>query len=472
VWNYAQAVPFLFPALERSMRAADFTFNQRSDGGMRFRLPLPIGLTAEDYWVFHPCADGQFGNVLKAYADWKICGDTQWLQKFWPAIKKAIEFAWAPSNEYCWDPEKKGVLSGRMHHTLDMELYSPDAWLSGFYLAALKAGAEIAEVMGEPETAAEYRRIFVKGKAWVDSHLFNGEYYHQLIDLKDRSVLERFESGVASLSGKVMDAYWDEEHQEIKYQIGEGCEIDQLLAQFHANIYGLGEIFDPRQARTALGSLYKYNFKQRMRESYNPCRVFALNDEAGLVMCAWPEGTHKPVIPIPYSQEVMTGFEYAAAVLMIQSGLVDEGLQVVSAVRARYDGEKRNPWNEIECGSNYARSMASYALLTAFSGFEFDLPHQMIGFNPLRLQNGRFQVFWSLATGWGMYHQTSQKIELEIINGGIELQRVRLPFLKEKAVKSIYLGHHQAAFTQNDGEIIFNRPVKIWKDNPLVINLA
>jgi hypothetical protein len=157
---------------------------------------------------------------------------------------------------------------------------------------------------------------------------------------------------------------------------------------------------------------------------------------------------------------------------MIQSGLVDEGLQVVSAVRARYDGEKRNPWNEIECGSNYARSMASYALLTAFSGFEFDLPRQMIGFNPLRLQNGRFQVFWSLASGWGMYRQAPQKIELEIINGGIELQRLRLPFLKEKAVKSIYLGRNQAAFTQNEGEIIFSRPVKIWKDNPLAINLT
>jgi non-lysosomal glucosylceramidase len=473
VWNYAQAVPFLFPALERSMREADYSFNQRGDGGMRFRLPLPEGLTAEDYWVFHPCADGQFGDVLKTYADWKICGDTKWLRKFWPAIKKSIEFAWSPSNEYRWDPKKTGVLSGRMHHTLDMELYSPDAWLTGFYLAALKAGAEIAEVMGEPETATEYRRIFEKGKAWVDTHLFNGEYYHQLIDLKDRSILEKFESGSASLSGKVMDAYWDAEHQEIKYQIGEGCEIDQLLAQFHANIYGLGDIFDPAQARTALGALYKYNFKKPMREAYNPCRVFALNDEAGLVMCAWPEGAQKPVIPIPYSQEVMTGFEYAAAVLMIQSGLVEEGLQVVAAVRDRYDGEKRNPWNEIECGSNYARSMASYGLLTAFSGFEFDLSKKMIGFNPIRLQNnGSYKVFWSLASGWGMYRQAPEKVMLEIINGGIELHRLRLPFLKENAITSIYLGNKVVEFTQNDGEIRFNRPVKIWKDSSLVINLA
>ena len=57
--------------------------------------------------------------------------------------------------------------------------------------------------------------------------------------------------------GSILDAYWDDEHEEMKYQIGEGCEIDQLLAQWHANIYGLGDIFDPAQARTALQSLYK-----------------------------------------------------------------------------------------------------------------------------------------------------------------------------------------------------------------------
>ena len=158
VWNYTQAAPFLFPALERSMRAADFTFNQRADGAMRFRLPLPAGITAEEHWVFHPCADGQFGNVLKAYADWKISGDTQWLKQHWPAIKKSIEFAWAPTNEYRWDPQRSGVLTGRQHHTLDMELFGPSSWLNGFYLAALKAGAEMAEALGEPETAQEYQR--------------------------------------------------------------------------------------------------------------------------------------------------------------------------------------------------------------------------------------------------------------------------------------------------------------------------
>jgi non-lysosomal glucosylceramidase len=458
VWNYAQAAPFLFPALERSMRAIDFGLNQRADGAMRFRLPLPAGLNAEDFWHFHPCADGQLGNVLKAYADWKISGDTSWLKEQWPAIKKAITFAWAESNEYRWDPTRSGVLTGRMHHTLDMELFGPSSWLNGFYLAALKAGAEMAVVLGEPETAAEFREIFARGKEWTDRNLFNGEYYIQRIDLADRGLPEQFD---------VAHIYWNDEHGEIKYQIGEGCEIDQLLAQWHANLYGLGEIFDPAQARTALRSLFRYNFKQPMGEAYNPCRVFALNDEAGLVMCAWPAHVRKPVIPVPYSQEVMTGFEYSAATLMIQSGLVDEGLAVVKAIRDRYDGEKRNPWNEIECGSNYARSMASYALLLAFSGFEFDLPNRRIGFHPLAANGENFQSFWSLGTGWGVYRQTAGKAEIEVLYGRLEIQHLRLPGIGQ--AHSACIDGKDVEFTQADREITFASPLTLHKGSSILI---
>lgn len=461
VWNYTQAVPFLFPELERSMREVDLTLNQRADGGMRFRLPLPLGIKAEDFWNFHPCADGQFGNVLKAYAHWKITGDSAWLEQVWPMLRKAIEFAWSPTNEYRWDPEKKGVLTGRMHHTLDMELFGPDAWLNGFYLAALKAGAEMADSLGEAETAREYRELFEKGRAWVDQNLFNGEYYHQIVDLKDRSIVESF---------GVEGTYWNDEHGEIKYQIGEGCEIDQLLAQWHANLYGLGDIFDHDQARTALKSLFKYNFKRSMRDFYNPCRVFALNDEAGLVMCEWPSHVNKPMIPIPYSQEVMTGFEYAAASLMIQFGLVDEGLEVVRAIRDRYDGEKRNPWNEIECGSNYARTMASYALLLAFSGFQFDMTRGSIGFNPITGSSDAFQAFWSLASGWGMYRQNPDSIRIEVLYGTLNLNEVVLPFLAEGEVTGVCLNGQPVQFKQTGNGVAFDQPVQIRKDDFLAIN--
>ena len=148
VWNYNQALPYLFPRLERSLREADYHYNQRQDGAMRFRITSPM-VPADDFFPFRACADGTYGGVLKMYRDWKICGDLEWLRSLWPGVKKSIEFAWVESNPDRWDPQKTGVLNGRMHHTLDVELFGPDAWLTGFYLAALKAGAEMAEALGE-----------------------------------------------------------------------------------------------------------------------------------------------------------------------------------------------------------------------------------------------------------------------------------------------------------------------------------
>jgi non-lysosomal glucosylceramidase len=458
VWNYAQALPFLFPALERSMRKADFAHNQRPDGGMAFRLQLPLGIGPSS---FRPCADGQFGGVMKVYRDWKICGDTAWLRELWPAVKKSIDFAWSPDNEDRWDPEQTGVLHGRQHHTLDMELFGPNAWLTGFYLGALKAGAEMAEALGEVDTAVAYRAIFARGKAWADANLFNGEYYQQTIDLTDRSLLEPFAVGSASMVGDIFAAYWDEEHGEIKYQIGEGCGIDQVLAQWHANLYGLGEIFDPAQTTSALAAIYNYNFKNPISSYFNPCRIFSLNDEAGLVICDWPVGKTKPIIPVPYSQEAMHGFEYAAAIQMIQMGLVDEGMAVVTAVRDRYDGERRNPWNEIECGSNYARSMASYALLNAFSGFTFDMVHGMIGFDPLIPEDGTFRCFWSLDSGWGTFTVTPEQVRMDVLYGTLNLERLALPFLPLQDILRVTCAGEDTNYVWSDDVFSFASPLHL-----------
>ena len=467
VWNYAQALPFLFPSLERSMREANYAYNVRPDGGLAFRLQLPLGVEPSS---FRPCVDGQFGDVLKVYREWKISGDTDWLRKLWPAVKRSIAFAWSPQNEDRWDPDKTGVLQGRQHHTLDMELFSPNAWLTGFYLGALKAGAEMAEHLEEVATAGEYREIFNRGKLWVDVHLFNGAYYHQIIDLKDKSLLQAFSQSSASMVGDVTAAYWDDEHGEIKYQIAEGCGIDQVLAQWHADLYGLGEIFDPGQTRQALASVFTFNFKSRLGDFFNPCRVFAMNDEAGLTICSWPEDSVKPVIPVPYSQEVMTGFEYAAAAHMLQVGLIEQGLAVVRAVRDRFDGEKRNPWNEFECGSNYARSMASYALLNAYSGFMFDMVRGMVGFNPLALDGDNFRSFWSLNTGWGTVHITRQAASLNVVYGELTLNLLRLPGLPQGSTGVEFKGE-KVAHTRTGGDLVFASPLTIKAGESIVVTV-
>lgn len=462
VWNYAYALPFLFPKLERSMRDLDFRYNSRPDGRMTFRLMLPVGREQQHY---HACADGQFGGVIKAYRDWKISGNTEWLISNWPAIRNSIEYAWADTNVDQWDPLKKGVLEGRQHHTLDMELYGPNSWLTGFYLAALKAGSEMASFLGEMDTAETYQRIFNQGKEWVDQHLFNGSYYAQRVDLSDQTILTQFGS-------EAVQGYWNEELEEIKYQIAGGCVIDQVIAQWHANLCGLGEIFDKEQTRTALQSLYRHNFKSSMRNEANTWRLYALNDEAGLVICTWPEGISKPSIPLTYNSETMTGFEYQAASHMIQEGLVEEGLSIVSAIRDRYDGEKRNPWNEIECGSNYARSMASYSLLHAFSGFEFDMVQGMIGFQPIQVMEGEYRTFWSLDQSWGICEITADSVSVKVLAGKLELKRLKLAASEINKINHIHIGDKEIGFQIRENTVHFQNEVILRAQQSVVLNFV
>lgn len=461
VWNYAYALPFLFPKLERSMRNLDYTYNMREDGRMSFRLMLPLGKPNPLF----ACADGQFGGVIKVYRDWKISGDTEWLQALWPSVMKSIDYAWAETNEHKWDVNKDGVLEGRQHHTLDMELFGPNAWLNGFYLAALKAGSEMAQVLGYTEKADEYAALFTKGKQWTDNHLFNGKYYVQQIDLTDRSLLEGYEN-------QIEDVYWNEESQEIKYQIGDGCGVDQVVAQWHANLSGLGEIFDPVQTKQALKSIYSYNYRA-VGDYFNAWRLFSLRDEAGVIICSWPNAESMPRIPLTYNQETMNGFEYQAAVHMIQEGMVQEGMEIVRAIRFRYDGERRNPWNEFECGSHYARSMASYALLPAFSGFEYDMTAGMIGFHPVQTEEGHFTAFWSLDSGWGTVTITPEMVELSVLYGSLSIRTLRLPFLSEGSVQAAgFAGNPIEVMQESNGDCSLAYPVILTSDSSLTIQLT
>ncbi len=430
VWNYAQALPFLFPDLERSMRTANYKYNIDDNGGTHFRIMLPLGIKADRSFM-RPCVDGQFGDVMKTYRDWKISGDDQWLKSLWPRIKMTIEYAWSRENYDHWDPRKSGVITGRQHHTLDMELFGPSAWLNGHYLGALKAASRMAEACGEPEFAKECAGIFERGKKWTNDELFNGEYFYQQVDLNDKEqLLESYKH--EDEDDCAINAYWSEEHRQVKYQIADGCEIDMTLPQWYATLYGLGEILEADKCRKTLENIYKNNFRESMRNVANQWRIYCLNDESGLQMCTWPRD-NKPVIPLPYASETMHGFEWAVASQMLIYGMYDEGMRVIKGIRDRYDGKKRNPWNEFECGNNYARSMSSYGLLNTFSGFSFDLCKGYIGFSPLQNRDN-FQSFWSLGSCWGNFKQNSREAKVELLYGKLELKSIKLNFTPAKII--------------------------------------
>ena len=442
VWNYAYALCYLFPELERSIRDLEFDRATDENGGTAFRVVLPL-TEPQAFWF--SCVDGQMGCIIKTYREWKLSGDNEWLKRHWPTVKKVLAYAWSPANAHAWDRDKDGVLEGRQHHTLDMELYGPSAWLQGFYMAALKAAAEMAEFLGED--ASEYLELYEKAREFTNKELFNGEYFYHRIDLNDRSVLDGFE--------KTGD-YWNEETNELKYQIGEGSSIDQLTGQWHADLCGLGDLFEPKLRKTALQNMFKYNFKPSMRDWPNLWRNYAVNDEAGAVMCDYPEGRYQPKIPITYASETMHGFEYMFAGLLVSEGMLEEALKVVKGVRDRYQGHNRNPWNEMECGSNYARSMAAFALLPLYSGFTCDLPHQTIGFDPKT--KGDFQALFSVGTGWGMLFKTSKKLGVKLHHGSLSLCKLRIKY----PAKAVLVDGKEIPFKQVENGIEFT-PTTVQK---------
>jgi len=390
VWNYEQSLAFLFPTLERSMRETDFLNNLKPDGAMAFRTSLPLDPKA--LWGFKPAADGQLGHIINLYRDWQVSGDTAFLKRLWPSVRKALEYAWVQ-----WDADRDGLLEGEQHNTYDIEFLGPNGMLSGFYLGALLAGERMALAVGDVEAARAFRDVFDKGRRKYEELLWNGEFYVQKSD-------------------KVM---------ETKYQYGEGCLSDQLLGQWLAMVAGLGRFLPEERIKTTLDSIYRYNFMTDFREHSNAQRTYALNDEKGLLLCTWPKGG-RPPLPFPYSDEVWTGFEYQVASHLIYEDRLAEGLSIVKAARDRYDGWRRNPWDELECGHHYVRAMSSWGLLLALSGVDYSAPEMRMGFDP-KVYPDDFRGFWCVGSGWGEYYQkAADKVQwavgLKVVSGGLSLK--------------------------------------------------
>ncbi|MDZ7330492.1 MAG: non-lysosomal glucosylceramidase [candidate division KSB1 bacterium] len=485
VWNYAQTVAFLFPSLERSARETDFLHNTYDNGYMPFRSLVPLG----DYrWKFKPCADGQMGAILRAYREWKLSGDNAWLARLWPKIKASLEFAWKGVGDIPeslqwqkenlpvpWDGNKDGVIEGEQHNTYDIEFYGPNTMTGSLYLAALKAAAEMARFMDDSNAANTYLQLYKNGSAQYDALLWNGKFYVQKIHVAEgiqipaHLQLQKDDLCCPSKASQYGKKGELDQSNIPKYQFGKGCLSDQLLGQFAAFVTGLGYIMEPSHVKRALQSIFEHNFQTDLANFSNVQRVYALNDEAGLLLCTWPDGD-RPALPFVYSDEVWTGIEYQVAASLIYAGLIDEGLTLVKAVRDRHDGLRRNPWDEFECGHHYARALASWAVLLAISGFQYDGVKQMMGFSPV-IHLDQFQVFWSCGTGWGIFSQNPIKISLKVLFGELLLSQFSFSADPKSDVRAVMLDKNtitfKSVYKRPQRHIQFDKPLKISSGSEL-----
>jgi len=413
VWNYAQALPHLFPSLERSMREATLCAAQDAQGHQTFRTPLPVGPAGHG---FHAAADGPLGHVMRMYREWRISGDTAWMTRLWPLVKQSLD--------YCieaWDPKHEGVLREPHHNTYDIEFWGPDGMCTSMYLGALQAAISMGTAAGDD--VSFYRQLAAASRKALEGDLFDGEYFIQKIQLKGLRATD-------PTSMKGINMNYSPEAVELlrqegpKYQYGTGCLSDGVLGAWIAEMCGLGPILDEQKVTSHLAAVYKYNFRRDLSAHANPQRpTYALNDEGGLLLCSWPKGGELS-LPFVYSNEVWTGIEYQVASHLMLMGRVDEAIDIVGACRDRYDGRTRNPLSEIECGHFYARALASYGLLQGLSGARYDAVEKVLYLKPNI--PGDFRAFLSTATGFGTVGLRDGKPFVEVKSGTIDVRKIEL----------------------------------------------
>lgn len=459
VYNYAQSIAYVFPELERTMRFVEWKVQQHPEKGyIPHRVIVPLELPR--LWEqgiggpHNPALDGMLGAVLKTYREFRLCGDVKWLADMFPNLVKLMQHVFER-----FDPEGDGVINGEQPNTYDIHTFGSNTFIGTLYLAALKATEKMAEILGANEwrwLIDECRQRFEKGRQGYIQRCWNGEFFINAYDTPD-----------APLKVYEQNNCW-----------GIGCHSDQLLGQWWAFILDLGYLLPENTVKTALWSIFRYNWRESLRGFKHHQRVFAEGDESGLINCTWPNGG-RPQRPILYCDEVWTGMEYEVAAMLIWCGMIDEALKIVKGARDRYMGEKRNPFAEVECGHYYIRALSSWSLLLAATGFSCDAYLGTIQFSP-KVNLHDLRAPFLAGKCWGSFSQTvtsrSASANIEFLGGEFTLRELKWQVDKPVEAKtSVSLNgkllRAQVKREENWVTIKFPKPVRLVKGAKLIVEL-
>lgn len=418
VSHYGQVLGRLFPKLARHHREQiDLGLSLSKDGIIGYRGEFS-SFGQHDGRGY--AADGQAGTILGFYREHLMSTDNSFLMQNWNKIKLSMQYMINHDKEKTGKAD--GILEGVQYNTLDRMWYGKIPWISGLYLAALRASAEMADEMGDKRFAKLCRSIAEKGKENISNDLFNGEYFYQKLDAS---------------------------HPEAPNS-NNGCHIDQLLGQYWASQLGLGYVFPKEEVRKALKSIMNYNYvvdySEFLKKTDIPvARWYADENESGVIMCSFPKGGSDKApgiikndwekLVVGYFSEMWTGQEHALAATMLSEGMVDDALNVEKAINDRYSAEKRNPYNEIEYGNHYTRAMSGYAPFISACGFYYNGPQGIIGFNP-QLNPDNFKSAFITAEGWGSYSQNlsieKNLYTIDVKYGSLKLNKIYMPIKSGK----------------------------------------
>lgn len=450
VFHYAQTQAWLWPEVGQRW-TQQWLDNADSTG------KIPMRFNGDSTFTM----DGQTGVILSAYRTYQTTNKA-WLDGSWPKVKKAMDYVVAHG-----DADHDGVLTGTFNTTLDGGETGNGSWLGSMYLASVHAAQKMAEAEGDTATAELYGSLYEKGRIAGENAYFNGDYYTEI-------------------------------NSDTGASYGNGSEIDMLLGQWWSTQLGLGDIYDSAHMDKAAGELFNNNYRDNLLgdapySGYNyshQFRQYALETDGGLQMITWPHNDQPSNTPL-YYDELMSGFEYSAAGLMLQRGQTEAGLKVVKAISDRYDGRARkgpyvsmstcstgdgtgSPFGDDECGKYYARTLSSWSLLTAMQGFSYNGPHDTITFAPTWKPSDH-RSFFSTGEAWGTFTQkrakgAGQTDTLRVHHGSLTVHTLRLEI--PKGAGSVHVDGAEVRVSGTTATVEFPAPIKVRKGDKLTVRLT
>ncbi|XP_062522420.1 non-lysosomal glucosylceramidase-like [Corticium candelabrum] len=458
VWNYEMALSRLYPDLERTMRGVDLQEQISPNSIIPSRTTVPLELRRQ--WSFWPnytdisqastaiCVDGEIGTVNKTYREVLQGAPKDWFDKQWPQVKKVMQ-RWMSSLD-----DGTGVVRGPQPNTYDCAVYGVNTFIGTQYLCALRAAEEMAKLQGDMALAKTYHDRFTLGSAQLDKLCFtNGKWYTQVVD-----------------SAHAVNVMSD------------GTFVDALGGWWWARSLGLGDILPIEHVKSSL----QYTFQQNHVKQFDPGlqfpRKFFDQRDAGMFIIRWPDGK-VPKNGLLYSSEgAWTGLEYPFAEQCLYAGLNDIALQVLTEARQKYDGTRRSPWNEVECGDHYSRQMAGFLLFEIASGQSSSYASPMtinLNFSP-RLQFTNYRGFFILGSCWGQYSQigdaklSTGTAQLTVMGGQVALAQLQLTSSAANATLTVGTTSVTSQVTQNAGLLTmkFSSPLALKASQTLTVKLG
>jgi len=406
VWNYEMALAILYPDVERTMREIDLVHMITPHGVIPSRTTCPLELRRQwqlwENYATDPasctiCVDGEIGTVLKTYREVLHGAPKDWLHKLWPAIKLVMNH-WLN----VLDGDKNGLVYGPQPNTYDVSTYGYMVLIGALYLCGLRAAEEMAILEGDKDFEKICHDRFLLGTVNLDAKCFtNGKWYTHVVDPNHATNV-----------------------------LTDATVIGVMYGQWWAHILNLGYLLPKEHVQSHLIYTFERNFVTSFDFKQSP-RTFCDARDNGWITGKWDDGK-RPQNPLRYTGEAAwSGVLYPFAGLLLVEGLQHQSLQVLEVIRYLYDGTRRSPWNEIECGDHYTRCMSAFALFKLAAGNSWtrnDDDTLSLTFNPIMNQSD-FKGFFSVGTAWGSYMQCNvheKRVQLSVSYGMLNMSTLNI----------------------------------------------